>query len=71
MADRSPTRRIEKNEHDLLLMQLRDEIAKLSAELKRLGDQPADATKRTTIETRLKSLRQDLMTAMAATDKLA
>jgi hypothetical protein len=74
MADRSPTRRIPKNERDLHLMRLRDEITKLSTQLKRLGEQPADAQRdaeRASLEARLQAVRQDLMISMAATDKLA
>jgi hypothetical protein len=69
MASTNPpsTRRLKKNDGDLRLMQVREEIAKLTAEMNALPEKDA---KRAPIQQRMAVLRKELMANLGATKRM-
>lgn len=68
-----PTRRIEKNQSDVRLMQVRELIGGIIAELKKLAARPQDQAaidEAAKLNRTLASLRNELFAAMSSTDKL-
>ena len=61
------TRRLKKSADDLRMMQVRDEIARITKELEKLP--PTDA-KRAALQASLAPLRKELMASLGATKKL-
>ncbi len=69
----APTKRLEKSAADLRLMQVREQIGVIIADLKKLAARPQDpeaVAAAAALSTTLAALRHELFAAMSSTDKL-
>lgn len=73
MVNPPSTRHIKKNDVDLRMMRVREQITKIQAELVTLPEAPKDPVRtaaRLALNRQLMSLRQELMASLGATKKL-